>query len=526
MQAAPLSVHVTTDRSVNCSSTESIVADVCRGLTTDQEKAIALFDFVRRLVFHYPNRVARRDVHDTLHILNTYGYCFCSQQALLTVDLWREAGIKGQVWTVTGHSTAQAEYDGRHHWFDPLIGAYVFRRDGKTIASLQDIAGDPTLLTRAVAEGRACPGMVPCRTVLKDDSAAFCKHDPNYIRDCAGHGDDVTFMANLAADAKPWRWGGPRPSKYSPGLTLRRGEEVVYLWESIPGQAYCNVLKPDEKPKAYWVTPDQLPPHHICGEQAEQRDSNRVFWEPYVRTVAGVRTGRYAANGRHTYWPDLASERAIGDFAANTFQRSTGDDREQQLRVPKAGRMAHLIVEMRTPHVYTGGELRAEFQRATAGDIGRIWLLKPTRDDSSGRKPEARVKLWDAAEAKARAGKLTAVVKLDGKVRGLRHLRLRIECRTSGNATQAGLDGLRIEAIFQHNMFARPYLVSGSNEVSVKATGGSLEEETLTVTYAWAERGVLRTHTEAMTTFPQTYGINVAGEDLPRMVSLRMALER
>ena len=62
VQAETLSIKVTTDRAIDCSSTRSIVDDVCAGLTTDQEKAVALLDFVRRLMFHYPNRPSRRDV--------------------------------------------------------------------------------------------------------------------------------------------------------------------------------------------------------------------------------------------------------------------------------------------------------------------------------------------------------------------------------------------------------------------------------------------------------------------------------
>jgi hypothetical protein len=405
----------------------------------------------------------------------------------------------------------QAQYGGAHHWFDALIGAYVFKRAGKTIASLEDITADPTLLTRAIEEKRACPGMTPCRTVLRGDAAAFCKHNPQYVRECAELVDDVTFMARSAPVAKPWPWGGPSPSKYRPDITLRRGEKVVYLWDTIPGQAYCNVLDPGEKPKEYWVTQDQLPPHHICGEEAERRDINYRFWQPYVKTIQGVRTGRYAANGRHIYWPDLSDQRATADLAANT-SGGRGDEKGE----------AGLIVEMRTPHVYTGGVLQAKFSRATADDTARIYLLQP-----GGRDTETQgVKLWDAADVKAPAGAVTATVALDGAIRGLRDLRFKIECATAGDATQAGLNDLRIDAIFQHNMFARPYLVAGSNEVSVAAQGGSLGDRTFTIAYAWREGGEPKTHTQRVTSSPQTYTIDVAGADLPQMVSLEMAVAR
>ena len=104
-------------------------------------------------------------------------------------------------WGMPGHCTAQAEYGGEPHWFDPLIGAYVFRRDGKTIASLKDIAADPSLLTQAVEEGRASPAFGPCRTVLRDDAARYAKDKPEYVRECAELEDDVTDDAQVVEQA-------------------------------------------------------------------------------------------------------------------------------------------------------------------------------------------------------------------------------------------------------------------------------------------------------------------------------------
>ena len=66
-------------------------------------------------------------------MINTYGYSFCSQQAMVLATLWDAAGIKSELLAVPGHVTAQAHYDGAKHWFDPLIGAYVFNRDGRTV---------------------------------------------------------------------------------------------------------------------------------------------------------------------------------------------------------------------------------------------------------------------------------------------------------------------------------------------------------------------------------------------------------
>ena len=520
-------VHVTTKESVDCSSLASIVRDVCAGKGTDQEKAIALFDFARRLMFAWPNRVDPVARHDTLHLLNTYGYSFCSQQALLTVHLWQAAGIKGQVWSVPGHSTMQAEYGGGRHWFDLLIGAYVYRRDGKTIASLEEIAKDRTILTQAVEKGRAPPGFIPERTVLKDDAARFSKHDPKYVKECARHVDDVTFMANLAPVAEKWKWGGPSRSRYQPGISLRAGESVKFLWDFLPDQANCNVLKPKQKPRAYWVAASELPPNHFYGVEAEKRDVNWKYFKPYVKTVNGARTGRYAANGLQVYHPNLVAALTGGGLKGRALSPGSGKPGAPALRVAEAGRAAELACRMRTRHIYTGGTLSVKFRRAAPDDVSRIYLLRKTWDRKLRKMVTKSRKIWDAGDQSAGAGTVTAKLDLKQHIRNLREVTFKLECKTSGDADKAGVADLKIEAIFQHNMFARPYLVAGRNHVSVRVgKPEALKAHKLTVTYAWEEGGKKKTRAKEIGSAPATYTIDVAGKEMPRMVSLEMAVAR
>ncbi len=511
--------RVATDRSVDCHSLESIVADVCRPTMSDQEKAVALFGFVRRMMFHYPQRSERldpKDDLDTLRLLNTYGYSLCSQQALVLVDLWRAAGIESLCWGVPGHCTAQAEYDGGCHWFDPLIGAYVYRRDGKTIASLQDIAADPSLLTQAVEEDRASPAFVPCRTVLRDDAARFARDKPEYVKECADLADDVTFMARRAHGAK--RAWGPNPQRYEPDLALRRGEAVTFLWSHLPGEVNCKTTPPGAPYREQVLPEAELPPHHFCGVAAERRDAaNFPYWRPYVKTVKGVRTGRYYANGTHVYGPSFAREPSKGDFVENTFAWAREEKGLPALRVRRAGTPAALVCRMRTPHVYTSATVSAELARARRDDASRIWV------SCDGQKTWRKV--YDAG--RAAAGRLAATVDLRDEVVGMRDLWFRFECRTAGNTAKAGLHGVKIEAVFQHNMFARPCLGAGANRVSVRVGNPDvLEDCAFTVRYAWKEGRRKATHAERIARSPHAYTIDVAGERMPRMVSLELAVAR
>jgi len=514
--AAP---RVTTDGSVDCHCLKSIVADVCTPAMSDQERAVALFGFVRRMMFHYPQRserLAPKDDLDTLRLLNTYGHSLCSQQALVLVDLWRAAGIKSICWSVPGHCTAQAWYDGAEHWFDPLIGTYVFRRDGKTIASLKDIAGDPELLTKAAEEGRASPAFVPCHSVLRDDAARYAKDKPGYVKECADLKDDVTFMARRATKAK--KCWGPNPQLYEPDLSLRRGETVTFLWSNLPGEFNCKTTPRGAPYRQYMLPEEELPPHHFCGVTAERKDAaNFPYWRPYAKEVKGVRTGRYYANGTHVYWPSFAREPSRGDFEGNTFVWAGEAKGHPPLRVSKAGESATLVCRLRTPHVYTSAMVAADFARARRDDLSRIFV---SRDGQ---------KTWQKVYTAGRsaAGKLAATVDLRDEVVGMRDLWFRLESRTAGDPAKAGLYGVKIETVFQHNMFARPYLCSGANRVSVRvANPAELGNCALTVSYAWKEGRRKVTHAERITRSPHAYTIDVAGEQMPRMMSLELAVAR
>lgn len=512
-------VRVTTDKSVDCHSLESIVAGVCTEEMPDQEKAIALFHFVRRMMFHYPQRSERRsakDDLDTLRLINTYGYSFCSQQALVLVDLWRAAGIGGMVWSIPGHCTAQAEYDGGRHWFDPLIGAYVLRRDGGRVASLADIAEDPTLLTGAAEEGRACAAFVPCGTVLRRDAEVFCRHDPQYVRRCRDLIDDVAFMAAVAGQAEPAF--EPNPSVYDPDVALRRGESVLFLWDHLDGEYNVRHFEDGEPPRKDTVPPDLLPPHHVCGVEAEQLDNtNYRYWQPYAKAVCGVRTCRYQANGRHTYAPDLSREPRMGNFEENSFQWTGRQDGGAALRPVRAGQRASLVWRMRTPHVYTSATLTVDFVRAADDDVSRALI------SSDGGKSWSQV--YDAAEANVGAGRARARVRITKGALGMRDIRLKIDSATTGKPAKAGVDGLAVECIFQHNMFARPFLAPGANRVTVRtACPEGLSHMPLTVRWEWQESGRAKSHTRTIATAADNYTIAVGGRAMPRMLALELSV--
>ena len=504
--------RVSTDQSVDTHSLESIVADICTPKMTEEQKAIACYEYVRRVMFHYEQRGEKQDqVYDldALRLINTYGYSFCTQQMLVLVHLWRTAGVKGAYWSVPGHSTAQAFYGGKTHWFDPLIGAYVYSPKDKTVASLKEIADYPAVLTRAKAEGRACPTFVPCGKVLALDAARLTTN-PDYAKFCADLGDDVGYMAANAKKAR--KRGGPRQSLYHADLRLRHGETVTFLWDNLPGE--FNVKRDAIK--------KELPPNHFCGVAADKKDTlHYTYWKPYAKTINGVETCRYYANGVHQFAPKFRLEAFKPGAESNNFAWF-GWKGAPALRPKSAGRSANIVYKMSTPHVYTNATLTATFHRAAKDDVSRLYV------SSDAVKWQV---VWDAVEGgKAGAGVVKAVAELKRQVHGTRAFWVRAECRTKAKVAKdaqqtAGLDAIGVRAVFQHNMFARPHLGPGKNTVTVRtANPGRLRSDNFSVTYVWQEGGKEKQDRRRVTTSPMSYAIDVAGRTMPRMVRLELSV--
>ena len=520
--------HVSTDKSIDTSTMKSLVRDVCVGKKTEQEKAIALFYYGRRTMFPYPNRPGGGAIHDAGHLINTYGYSFCSQQAVTTTTLWKAAGINGEILSVPGHVTMQAEYGGSKHWFDLLIGAFVYERDGKTIASIEDIAADPTLLTKAVAEKRAPEAFVPARIVLKGDAARFCKHNPKYVKECDAYEDDVDYMAKTAKLAKRPSWARvTAKSGYKYGMTLRKGESITWLWDFIPGQANANVLRKKDGPRNYWVREADLPPHHIYGEEAEKRDTiNYKYWKPYTKVVQGVRTGRYAANGRVVYDVDLSVRPTKAVFGSNTFTWAAAKADAPALQVAASDKTSELICVTKTPHIWTGGKVTVELFLAKADDLATVSVFGRWWERKRGMVKDYK-EVWTSAGKTLKVGKNTVEIDMGKAPRGQRELKVKIECMTRGEAAKAGLGAVKIEGIFQHSMYSRPHLVAGDNKVTVQLAEAVPAKQDFQVTYAWEEGGKKETNVKKVTAATTNYTIKVGGkEEIPRMLYLKMALAK
>ena len=154
-------------------------------------------------------------------------------------------------WALSGHHLIQVQYGGTWHLLDPHMNFYVYNRaKPRAIASVDEIKADPTLVSDAVKEGRACPGFLLCG----DSVGTFARR--------SGYRDLGDF---------------PESRRYTPiikepfgRITLRRGETYVRTWMPGPYWFRKGWYKKDEGPR------------HGCGRKDLKDTVNRPLYEPHA----------------------------------------------------------------------------------------------------------------------------------------------------------------------------------------------------------------------------------------------------
>jgi hypothetical protein len=273
---------ISTDRTVDTSTYETIVKDVIKPGMKEEDKAIALFNFFRQMVYHYQNIPESRI---PLKTINVIGNTLCGSQGTCMVGLLDAAGIKGRVVSHPGHTFYEAFYDGKWHGFDTMSNFYCFTRgENRNVASFEELEKDPTLISTAVAEKRNAPGW------------GACGDNPN------------DFKAKISINNYQPEKGGEWTVK---NYSLRPGEEIVRSWwpqdYPLPGTT---------------GTKDKFP-HHTCGGKDDANPPELFkFWEPYlIRNIGRVsRSYRHYFNGWMNFSPDLTLPEFQEKLAAKSLE--------------------------------------------------------------------------------------------------------------------------------------------------------------------------------------------------------------
>ena len=140
LHAADGKVHgikVLPNKDADCSSLKAICESVTRGCKTNDEKAIAIYNFMQLTHYHlaYPDEKGGLGV---LREINVYGWSLCGGLHTRGVGPLAQMGWKWRYvgWSDPGHTTVEVYYDGRWHYLDIFLKFYVWMPDPNARAAV------------------------------------------------------------------------------------------------------------------------------------------------------------------------------------------------------------------------------------------------------------------------------------------------------------------------------------------------------------------------------------------------------
>lgn len=467
-QSAVSEPWVTTDRTIDCSSYETILKGVLKDGMTDEQKSIALFTFYRQRVYHYQNITESRD---PLVCVNVIGNTLCGSQGTCMKGLLAAAGIKARVVSGPGHTFYEAFYDGAWHGYDTFMNFYVMTRgDQPHVASFKELETDPTLISTAQKEGRAVAGMAPCG----DDPMFFAKHV------------SVTDYEPLKLN-----WSVKR-------MSLRSGESMIRSWW------------PGGRPLAGTWNPKIGPgPLHGCGTHDRHDNPDLYkFWEPYGIPRLGPGTSvsyRHYCNGLINYAPDLTTD---------AFRDGLVSGAGIQAGVSGLSGEGDLIISQSCPFYISAAQC---LLAVTCPGDGDTVTLSVSRDG----KQWTEVLVAKDSGTKEYAGSLDKTVVNAGA--GLHDYQIKLAWKG-----KAVLNHYLLQTWFTHNAMAAPHLMPGHNGVTVSAANPeALAAADLRAVYRYRDapawNGEIKSVEQKVAKSPLTYDMTLPETTkLPQMVDLTL----
>jgi len=233
----------------------SMVEEITAGCTTDEEKAVAIWEWVLWKRF-------QRSPHDesALHpvrALNCYGYGICGHTSSWIKAFCRAAGLQARVWEIAGHTVSEVFYNGGWHMLDGNVKVFYLARDNRTIASIAELEKDRWLIERTIHP-----------------------RDP-WVRQDDSPGRNIQFVRYLITERDNWESDGydyenKRP--YSMSMTLKPGEKLLRWWEPVLGK----FESPDKNPL--------VPQRYANGQLIWEPDLENVDLIDYIDVVENVTT--------------------------------------------------------------------------------------------------------------------------------------------------------------------------------------------------------------------------------------------
>ena len=430
-------IKVLPDKAPDCSSLQSIVASITRDCKTNDEKAIAIYNFMQLTHYHfaYPSEPGGLPV---LKEINCYGWSLCGGLHAEQSALWRQLGWGWRFVGWNGHTTVEANYDGQWHYLDVFLKYYAWKPDpnapgGRTIAGEDELTDNAEELVRnafVLDQARKCVyardnqfGRYGSQVYWQAPALLSCGDELEGV---------VSGLKTHRRSGSEEGWGGivHADRGYSADVDLAPGFALTNTWDAVPD--------------AWYWGDNQKPPAHTCGGHKDTRNDPGIglVLEPYVPS----KPARSYANGTLTFTPDFSNAAVLDSFAAVENVQYAN----RSLLPADSDKPGVVVVDFRSPYLLT----RAQ------GEAAGAEAVEVSTDDG-------------------RTFRTVDLPDLTAAVRGQVAAQVRITFRKA-------LSSLKLEAIVQNNSGALPYLSPGKNVVTVYvADPRALGQNQLTVTYAY-----------------------------------------
>lgn len=174
---------ITVKQRFNWSTVEDLAHEITRHCRTDEEKALAIFTWVRTHGDHqYSGDI---QALNPVVFFNVFGYGICAYFASVQTALARAAGLQARVWEIYRHTVGEIFYNGQWHMLDPDMQLFFLQKDNRTIASIEEIEQDLEFYSRTEAYQRTFEdayGNVRHEHQSQHDTFRYDLKHPRYVQ--------------------------------------------------------------------------------------------------------------------------------------------------------------------------------------------------------------------------------------------------------------------------------------------------------------------------------------------------------
>jgi hypothetical protein len=215
-------------------SQQTIANSVVKGLSTEREKALAIFYFYITHRYHKGNgdNTAQGDVSQAI---NVFGFNTCGNSTLCISDLLDKVGMRDCIFShCPGHVVPQVFFDGRYNTLDGDMATFMLMRDNHTLANELDLVRDHNLIKRVHQYGI----MSPMNPLKNEDYAQYYTWEGDTTVQLDGWAWWNMGMVLRPNEAIEWRWGHETKVEYHGDMSGYPPivPDTIYngLWEYTP----------------------------------------------------------------------------------------------------------------------------------------------------------------------------------------------------------------------------------------------------------------------------------------------------